>query len=174
SLRRSAVRHIELVAVAEQRILVVVITDTGRVQQKTIEIDANLDESALGELRVRLNAATIGARISQVPEEIRAGKVFFNDSLHATIDIIADVLKDSQSDEVEDRVFWREQRILLDPILISRVPLAQFWTPSKNTLFYCVSCVKWRMMKWTWLYASVQKTFTMALWKRRWSQRVTV
>lgn len=104
SLRRSAVRHIELVAVAEQRILVIVITDTGRVQQKTIEISADLDERELGELRVRLNAATVGARISQVPEEIRAAKAFFGEPLHSTIDTIAAVLKDSLSDEVEDRV----------------------------------------------------------------------
>ena len=37
SLSRSSVRHIELVPVADRRLLLVLITDTGRVEQRTVE-----------------------------------------------------------------------------------------------------------------------------------------
>src|SRR5690625_2839620 len=83
SLKRSSVRHIELISVGEHRILLVVITDAGRVQQRTIETDTDLDEATLGEVRVRINAATSGLRTSAVSdamaevvrsEERRVGK----------------------------------------------------------------------------------------------------
>src|SRR5690554_567304 len=37
SLRRSGLRHLELVPMGERRLLVVIITDTGRVEQRTLE-----------------------------------------------------------------------------------------------------------------------------------------
>src|SRR5918997_6547849 len=69
SLRRSGLRHLELVPVGEGRLLVVVITDTGRVEQRFLDAAADagatpgtmpLDEGTLGELRARLNAAAAG------------------------------------------------------------------------------------------------------------------
>ena len=39
SLRRSALRHLELVPVGEKRLLVVIITDNGRVEQRTVELE---------------------------------------------------------------------------------------------------------------------------------------
>src|ERR687894_1765392 len=63
SLRRSGLRHLELVPLGEGRLLVVVITDTGRVEQRFLDAAADagatpgtmpLDEGTLGELRARL------------------------------------------------------------------------------------------------------------------------
>ena len=39
SLRRSALRHVELVPVDDTRVLVVLITETGRVEQRTVELE---------------------------------------------------------------------------------------------------------------------------------------
>src|ERR687898_809105 len=55
SLRRSALRHVELVPVGTRHLLVVLITDTGRVEQRTLELVADLDESVVARLRTRLN-----------------------------------------------------------------------------------------------------------------------
>ncbi|MBR7830056.1 heat-inducible transcriptional repressor HrcA [Actinospica sp. MGRD01-02] len=66
SLTRSAVRHVELVGLAPTRIMLVLITDTGRVEQRVVEV-VPLEESALGELRARLNAEIVGRRLSEVP-----------------------------------------------------------------------------------------------------------
>ncbi|MCF4121551.1 heat-inducible transcriptional repressor HrcA [Antribacter sp. KLBMP9083] len=66
SLRRSGLRHLELVPTGENRLLVVVITDTGRVEQRFLEVAAGLDDGTLGELRARLNAAAAGKRLGQL------------------------------------------------------------------------------------------------------------
>jgi heat-inducible transcriptional repressor len=66
SLSRSAVRHVELVGLSPSRIMLVLITDTGRVEQRVVEVSA-IDEATLGELRARLNAQIGGRRLAEVP-----------------------------------------------------------------------------------------------------------
>jgi len=104
SLKRSAIRHIELISVAERRLLVVVITDTGRVQQRTIETETEVDETQLAELRVRINAETSGLRTTEVSEAIARVSEYFPDDVRSTIDKIAATLTHALVDEVEDRV----------------------------------------------------------------------
>ena len=78
SLRVSALRHVELVLVDERRLLVVIITDTGRVEQRTVPIPDGIDLAVVAELRARVNAATVGlraqdvrARLAELPEQMR-------------------------------------------------------------------------------------------------------
>jgi heat-inducible transcriptional repressor len=66
SLSRSAVRHVELVSLSTSRVMMVLITDTGRVEQRVVEV-GSIEESALGELRARLNAQIVGRRLAEVP-----------------------------------------------------------------------------------------------------------
>lgn len=66
SLSRSAVRHVELVSLSASRVMLVLITDTGRVEQRVVEVGA-IEEAALGELRARLNGQIVGSRLSEVP-----------------------------------------------------------------------------------------------------------
>ena len=60
SLSRSAVRHIEVVALSSTRLIVVIIVDTGRVEQRIIDCPAPVPESTLADLRARLIAARLG------------------------------------------------------------------------------------------------------------------
>lgn len=71
SLRRSALRHVELVPVGARHLLVVIITTTGRVEQRTIELDADLDESVVGTLRAKLNVAAMGRRLAELDAALR-------------------------------------------------------------------------------------------------------
>ncbi len=67
SLRLTSLRHLELVALGPTRVLVVIITDTGRVEQRTVVMDGEvIDLPALEHLRVRLNAALVGSRAADV------------------------------------------------------------------------------------------------------------
>jgi heat-inducible transcriptional repressor len=59
TLSHSTVRHVELVSLSSTRVLVVLITSTGRVEQRSLEVP-ELDETCLAELRTRLNAAAAG------------------------------------------------------------------------------------------------------------------
>ncbi|WP_144759329.1 heat-inducible transcriptional repressor HrcA [Curtobacterium sp. 9128] len=72
SMVRARVRHVELVRLAETRLMVVLITDTARVEQRVVETDVDLDESALVELRAVLNAASVGLLLHDVPTALRA------------------------------------------------------------------------------------------------------
>jgi len=68
SLARSAVRHLEVVALAPTRLLLVLITDTGRVDQRVVEMPTALTEDQVGDLRRTLNTALAGSRLSEAPD----------------------------------------------------------------------------------------------------------
>ena len=53
-------RHVELVPLGTYRLITVVITDSGRVEQRVVEVPAQLDEEFLGELRSKLNTTLAG------------------------------------------------------------------------------------------------------------------
>ena len=63
TLSRSAVRHLEVVQVSATRLLLVLITDTGRVEQRLVECHTELDQDEVAELRALLNSAFGGARL---------------------------------------------------------------------------------------------------------------
>jgi heat-inducible transcriptional repressor len=67
SLTRSTVRHVELVPMGDTRVLLVLITDTGRVEQRVADCHTRVPDRVLGELRARLNAAVGGRRLTEVP-----------------------------------------------------------------------------------------------------------
>jgi len=106
SLSQSAVRHIELVALSPQRVLLVLITDTGRVEQATVDLPNAADPESIGHLRAVLNACLDGHKLSDaaatvtgltdripVPERPNAGAVF-------------SVLLDSLAERHEERVVF--------------------------------------------------------------------
>ncbi len=62
SLSQTSVRHVELVPLAPTRVVLVLITDTGRVEQRVVELPVELPEPMVTELRGRLNAAVVGRR----------------------------------------------------------------------------------------------------------------
>ena len=66
SLTRSAVRHIELVPVGDRRVLLVLITDTGRVEQRTVELPGVIGEDGITQLRAVLNACLDGRQLADV------------------------------------------------------------------------------------------------------------
>ena len=70
SLTRSSVRHVEVVGVSPTRVMLVVIADTGRVEQRVVEVPGPVGEATLADVRTRLNAATAGRRFDEVPTAV--------------------------------------------------------------------------------------------------------
>src|SRR4051794_18817625 len=77
SLTRSTVRHVELVPLGAQRLLVVLIAGTGRVEQRVLETTQAIDDDVLGEMRARINAESSGrlltdaaGRLQSLPESL--------------------------------------------------------------------------------------------------------
>lgn len=65
SLTRSTVRHVEVVALENARVLLVVITSSGRVEQRVVELERSLDADLLTDLRSRLVGASVGQRLPE-------------------------------------------------------------------------------------------------------------
>ena len=104
SLRVSALRHVELVLVDERRLLVVIITDTGRVEQRTAPIAEGIDLAVVAELRARVNAATVGlraqdvrARLAELPEQMRPED-------RPLVQLVVDAVVETLDQEGEDRL----------------------------------------------------------------------
>ncbi|MCD4534512.1 heat-inducible transcriptional repressor HrcA [Nocardioides sp. cx-169] len=72
TLSRSTVRHVELVALAPRRLLAVLILSTGRVEQRLVELGADLSDEVLADLRKRVNAAASGEIIADAVTALRA------------------------------------------------------------------------------------------------------
>ncbi|WP_236706242.1 heat-inducible transcriptional repressor HrcA, partial [Frankia sp. ACN1ag] len=70
SLSSSSVRHIEVVTLGPRRMLMVMITDTGRVEQRIIDSLTPVDDEIAGELRATLNCALAGQRLADAPEVV--------------------------------------------------------------------------------------------------------
>ena len=64
TLSTSTVRHLEVVALTPARLLLVVITDSGRVDQRIVELGDAIDEVQLSALRERLGQALEGKPIT--------------------------------------------------------------------------------------------------------------
>ncbi|KFF60678.1 HrcA family transcriptional regulator [Cryobacterium sp. MLB-32] len=72
SLSRSKVRHIELVSLTDTRILSVLITDSGAVEQRVIDLPRAVDESALSVVRARLLSAIVGLSMTDAAAALAA------------------------------------------------------------------------------------------------------
>ncbi|HJE59857.1 MAG TPA: heat-inducible transcriptional repressor HrcA [Nocardiopsis listeri] len=70
SLTRSSVQHVELVPLGGQRIMMVVITNTGRVEQRVIDGLGTVSESVVDDLRNMLNRAISGKHLGDVPDAV--------------------------------------------------------------------------------------------------------
>lgn len=71
TLGKASIRHIELILAADTRVLMVLITDSGRIQQHVIELGVRLEESFISELRTKLNAALLGASLAEVKAKVK-------------------------------------------------------------------------------------------------------
>ncbi len=106
SLTRSSVRHVELVPVSTARVLLVLITNTGRVEQRLVELPSALTEGTLADLRTRLNAALSGVRMAEAPERISDVSDGFEPHDRGAVDTVVSVL-------LETLVEHREERVML-------------------------------------------------------------
>jgi heat-inducible transcriptional repressor len=104
TLSRSAVRHLEVVLVSTARLMLVLITDTGRVEQRIVDCRADVDAEAVAELRTLLNSAFTGAKLaaaaSLVPELVETAPPH----LQALVAVVSAALIETLVEPGEDRL----------------------------------------------------------------------
>ena len=100
TLSRSTVRHVELVALSPNRLLLVLILSTGRVEQRLLELEAELSEAELGDLRARTNVAATGKTISDAAAALRAVVPERDAAITAAVvETLLEAMSDHRSDE---------------------------------------------------------------------------
>lgn len=104
SLSRASVRHVELVPLAPGRLLVVLITDSGRVEQRTVEVAPQVTDELVGELRARLNAGLAGRPLAEVAVLLPTTAEAFRPEDRDLVASVVTALMDALSSQREDRV----------------------------------------------------------------------
>ena len=99
ALDRSRVRHVELVRLASQVVMLVLIADTGRVEQRLVETDQAVTVEALEDLRRRINEKLAGERLNRA-ELVLSG---MTESVPAEDRWLFTVLSDAIGQMVSDR-----------------------------------------------------------------------
>ena len=104
TLSRAAVRHLEVLPITPSRLMLVLITDTGRVDQRIVELGDVISEENVAHLRASLNQAMAGKRLSdasakvaELPEEVRQ-------DLHDPMLRVATVLIETLVEHPEERL----------------------------------------------------------------------
>ncbi|MGW6399052.1 heat-inducible transcriptional repressor HrcA [Streptomyces sp. NPDC055134] len=104
SLTRSTVRHVELLSLAAARLMLVLITDTGRVEQRMIDCPAPFGETSLADLRARLNSRVAGRRFADVPQLVQDLPESFDTEDRGTVTTVLSTLLETLVEETEERL----------------------------------------------------------------------
>jgi heat-inducible transcriptional repressor len=104
SLTSSAVRHVEIVCLSEHRLLLVLIADTGRIEQRVVEVPAALDDETLAHLRADLNEAAGGRTFTEVPDHVTDLPERYADTVRPTVSIVLATLLETVVERHEERI----------------------------------------------------------------------
>jgi heat-inducible transcriptional repressor len=104
SLTRSSVRHVELLPLAPARVMLVLITDTGRVEQRIVDCPAPVGETLLADLRARLNSRVVGRRFADVPPLVQDLADSFDPDERPSVSGVLATLLETLVEETEERI----------------------------------------------------------------------
>jgi heat-inducible transcriptional repressor len=104
SLSRSSVRHLELVPISTTRVMLVMIADTGRVEQRLVELPAPVAVDAVTDLRRLVNERLVGKRLSDAPPLVQALVEEASPDARNTMATIASVLLETLVERHDERI----------------------------------------------------------------------
>jgi heat-inducible transcriptional repressor len=106
TLSASTVRHLEVVALSPARLLLVVITDSGRVDQRIVELGNVIEDHQLSQLREQLGQALDGKKLSAASIAVAdlASQLDGSGGLGDAIGRSATVLLESLVEHTEERL----------------------------------------------------------------------
>jgi heat-inducible transcriptional repressor len=104
SLTRSAVRHIELIGLSSTRVMMVLIADTGRVEQRVIECSEAISDETLAGLRTRLLEAVAGRPSASVPDILSKFADQYPLETQPVVSVIVATLLDAVTERTDERV----------------------------------------------------------------------
>lgn len=103
SFARANITHVELVLISPMRVLVVVVTDTGRVSQRVGSVPVELDDSDIALLRARVGALVTGHPVRRGLERLAdhlAADDLTDDALTAIVRLVFEELEEFRQDRL--------------------------------------------------------------------------
>ncbi|WP_066914046.1 heat-inducible transcriptional repressor HrcA [Mycobacterium interjectum] len=112
TLSTSTVRHLEVIGLTPARLLMVVITDSGRVDQRIVELGDVIDDHQLSQLREMLGQALVGKRLGAASTAVAdlAGELHGHSGLANSL---SDAVGRSATVLLESLVEHTEERLLM-------------------------------------------------------------
>jgi heat-inducible transcriptional repressor len=104
SLTRSTIRHIDLVSLGPTRLILVIIVDTGRVEQRLIDTPDAVSDQLLADVRARLVSALSGKPFSAVPDALAELEPAFPASERPTVGAIVKAVLECTRERTDERV----------------------------------------------------------------------
>jgi heat-inducible transcriptional repressor len=104
SLTRSSVRHLELVPISTTRIMLVMIADTGRVEQRLVELPGPIPAEDVMELRRRVNEKLAGQKLADTPSLVQSLVDESAAGQSATMACLASVLLETLVERSDERL----------------------------------------------------------------------
>ncbi len=104
SLSRSSVRHLELVPVSATRLMLVMIADTGRVDQRIVELPVPTSAEDVLDLRRRINDKLTGQRLVDTPPLVQSLVDETAPERRTTMASLASVLLETLVERGEERL----------------------------------------------------------------------
>ena len=104
SLIKAKVRHIELVLLNPNRVMIVLITDTGRVEQRMVELPFDINESALSDLHNKLNLAIATQSLANVATKLDSLASTYRGSDNSDVIVIIATLIEMAIEHPEEKV----------------------------------------------------------------------
>jgi heat-inducible transcriptional repressor len=104
SLGRSRVRHLELVPISTTRLMVVMITDAGRVEQRVGELPGPIDADQVAALRTAINERLVGMWLGETTALVQALSEQIAPELRTPMASLATVLLEALVERTEERI----------------------------------------------------------------------
>ncbi|MDQ3401923.1 MAG: heat-inducible transcriptional repressor HrcA [Actinomycetota bacterium] len=104
TLTTSTVRHVEVVKITPARLMLVLITDTGRVDQRMVDLGDVITDGSVGRLRTMLNSTLAGSRLTDAAAKVAELPDAAPSDMRDVITRVATVLVESLVEHPEERL----------------------------------------------------------------------
>ncbi|WP_221584272.1 heat-inducible transcriptional repressor HrcA [Microbacterium sp. G2-8] len=109
SFAQATVTHVQLVALDPRRVLVIIVTDTGRVSQRITLLPAELDGEDLESVGVRLQRLVLGVSVREAATTLESAKQTAG-SPHTPQELALHAIANAVSEELEE---FRQNRLVM-------------------------------------------------------------
>jgi heat-inducible transcriptional repressor len=117
SLSRSRVRHMETVLLSPVRLMLVLITDTGRVEQRVVELPGAVEAEDVADLRTTLNSKLKDQRLADAPSIIADLPTWVPGHLRGLVTTLSSVLLEALVEHPSERVVLAGSANLTEHVL---------------------------------------------------------